>query len=123
MSLGKFNAHRDIRIDRVKAHHSYLRPKKEKPMSRDTTDYEADYDKQCAAPWEITNVKGLCAALITEGDLCKIKYIFFRSLELSSILLIFLKYSLHLSGQYSSFIEQLLLHFNLFTINLKSDIK
>ena len=61
MSLGKFNAHRDIRIDRVKAHHSYLRPKKEKPMSRDTTDYEGDYDKQCAAPWEITNVKGLCA--------------------------------------------------------------
>ena len=53
MSLGKFNAHRDIRIDRVKAHHSYLRPKKEKPMSRDTTDYEGDYDKQCAAPWEM----------------------------------------------------------------------
>ena len=60
-SIKKFNPHRDIRIDRVKAHHSYLRPKKEKPSARDTTDWEGDYENQCAAPWEIKNIKNLCA--------------------------------------------------------------
>ena len=36
-SLKKFNTHRDIRIDRVKAHHTYLKP------------------------WELKHVKGLQA--------------------------------------------------------------
>ena len=30
MSLRKFDTHRDIRIDRVKCHHTYLKPKKVK---------------------------------------------------------------------------------------------
>ena len=60
-SIKKFNPHRDIRIDRVKAHHSYLKPKKEKPSFRDTTDWEGDYEHNCKAPWEISHVKNLCA--------------------------------------------------------------
>ena len=43
-SIKKFNPHKEIRIDRVKAHHTYLRPKKEKPSFRDTTDYEGDWE-------------------------------------------------------------------------------
>lgn len=60
-SIKKFNPHKDIRIDRVKAHHTYLRPKKEKPSFRDTTDWEGDPFGYCKAPWEIANVKHLCA--------------------------------------------------------------
>lgn len=56
MSKSKFNAHRDIRIDRVKAHYSYLRPRKPKIHHRDERDY-ADYHD--APPWELGAIKNL----------------------------------------------------------------
>ena len=60
-SIKKFNAYKNIRIDRVKAHHSVLRPKKKKGQARDDTDWEGDHENHMAQPWEIANVKNLCA--------------------------------------------------------------
>jgi len=60
-SIKKFNAHRDIRIDRVKAHHTYLKPKKVKGQARDDTDWEGDWQGNLRAPWELSHVKGLQA--------------------------------------------------------------
>ena len=49
-----------MRIDKVKAHHLYLKPKKDKFDNTKALwdNEEKNYDK---APWEIVNVKGLCA--------------------------------------------------------------
>ena len=59
MSVKKFNGHQDMRIDKVKAHHLYLKPKKDKFDNTKAlwNNEQENYDK---APWEITNVKGLC---------------------------------------------------------------
>ena len=60
MSLKKFNAHQDMRIDRVKAHHMYL--KKEKKKMDNTIGLRVcDEDQADTQPWEIANVKHLCA--------------------------------------------------------------
>ena len=62
MSLRKFNAMPSVTVEKVKAHHTYLRPKKEKLSHRDTTDWEFDAGQgNCKAPWEIGAIKGLCA--------------------------------------------------------------
>ena len=62
MSLRKFDTHRDIRLDRVKAHHTYLKPKKVKGQGRDDTDWEIDAGQNnLKAPWELKHVKGLQA--------------------------------------------------------------
>tara|TARA_R110002020_G_scaffold118361_1_gene270586 strand:- start:57 stop:416 length:360 start_codon:yes stop_codon:yes gene_type:complete len=60
-SIKKFNAYKNIRIDRVKAHHSVIRPKKKKGQARCDIDYEGDWEGHMAQPWEIANVKNLCA--------------------------------------------------------------
>ena len=59
MSLKQFNPYKGMRIDRVKAHHTYLKPQKDKP-----TNYEPDDDyleNKHTAPWELGKVKGLAA--------------------------------------------------------------
>ena len=56
MSKSKFNPHKEIRIDRVKAHHSYLRPRKPTIHHRDEKDY-ADYHD--SPPWELGAIKNL----------------------------------------------------------------
>ena len=61
MSLRKFNAMPSVTVEKVKAHHTYLRPKKEKPSHRSTDDWEGDWQGNCKAPWEIGAIKGLCA--------------------------------------------------------------
>ena len=61
MSLRKFNPHKNITVAQVKAHHTYLKPKKEKPSHRSTEDWEGDWQGNCKAPWEIGAIKGLCA--------------------------------------------------------------
>ena len=89
-SIKKFNAHKNIRIDRVKAHHTILRPKKKKGQARDDTDWEGDYENNMAQPWEIANVKNLCAGkpkknlkrerifdTMDDGKVLKIKIFFF----------------------------------------------
>ena len=59
MSLKKFNAHQDMRIDRVKAHHMYL--KKEKKKMDNTIGLRVcDEDQEDKQPWEIGKVKNLC---------------------------------------------------------------
>ena len=60
MSLKKFNAHQDMRIDKVKAHHLYLKPKKEKMDNTRALKVE-DEDAKDKSPWELNNVKHLCA--------------------------------------------------------------
>lgn len=60
-SIKKFNPYQNIRIDKIKAHHTILKAKKEKPSFRDTTDWEGDYEGNNKAPWEHTHVKGLQA--------------------------------------------------------------
>lgn len=60
MSLKKFNAHQDMRIDKVKAHHLYLKPKKEKMDNTRALRVE-DEDCKDKQPWEIGKVKNLCA--------------------------------------------------------------
>ena len=55
MSL-KFNPYKDVRIDRVKAHISYLKPKKEKSSHRDT-----DYDDKQDIPNIIRQTPNLLA--------------------------------------------------------------
>lgn len=52
----KFNPHKNMRIDRVKAHISYLKPKKEKSSHRDT-----DYDDKQDIPFIIKQTPGLLA--------------------------------------------------------------
>ena len=63
MSVKKFNTHQDMRIDKVKAHYMYLKPKKDK---FDNTQALWNNEPQVGdkAPWEITNVKGLCAGKV-----------------------------------------------------------
>ena len=59
MSLKQFNPHAGMRIDRVKAHHTYLKPTKDK-----ATNYEPDDDyseNKHTVPWELGKVKGLAA--------------------------------------------------------------
>ncbi len=58
MSLKKFNPHAGMRIDKVKAHHMYLKPPKKVFTNYERDEHEEFYDKQ---PWEIANVKHLCA--------------------------------------------------------------
>jgi len=61
MSLKKFNPYANMRIDKVKAHHMYLK-KKPKEYYNDammSIDEEDQYDNK--VPWEIANVKHLCA--------------------------------------------------------------
>ncbi len=55
MSL-KFNPYKNVRIDRVKAHISYLKPKKEKQSHRDT-----DYDDKSDVPLIIRQTPNLMA--------------------------------------------------------------
>ena len=52
----KFNPHKNMRIDRVKAHMSYLKPKKEKSSHRDT-----DYECKQEIPKIIRQTPGLLA--------------------------------------------------------------
>ena len=61
MSTKKFNAHQTIRIDRIKAHQTVLRPRKEKPAFRSTTDYDAESEGYTKQPWEMKHVKNLGA--------------------------------------------------------------
>jgi len=56
MNKSIFNAHRDIRIDRVKAHHLALKEKKPELSHNSEIDHLAPYT---GVPWEIKNVKGL----------------------------------------------------------------
>tara|TARA_Y100000401_G_C8282841_1_gene204432 strand:- start:171 stop:521 length:351 start_codon:yes stop_codon:yes gene_type:complete len=59
MSLKNFNPYAGMRIDRVKAHHTYLKPKKDKASNYDPdTEYA---ENNHTAPWELTHVKGLAA--------------------------------------------------------------
>lgn len=58
-SIKKFNPYQNIRIDKIKAHHTLLKAKKEKPSFRDNTDWEGG--EGIKAPWEHTHVKGLQA--------------------------------------------------------------
>ena len=52
----KFNPYKDVRIDRVKAHISYLKPKKQKASHRDT-----DYEDKQEIPKIIRQTPGLLA--------------------------------------------------------------
>lgn len=59
MSLRKFNPHANMRIDKVKAHHYYLKPQKKK-----YTNYEIDEEAELhrdKVPWEIKHIKNLAA--------------------------------------------------------------
>tara|TARA_R110000803_G_scaffold123387_1_gene191289 strand:+ start:2286 stop:2624 length:339 start_codon:yes stop_codon:yes gene_type:complete len=58
MSLKKFNPYAGMRIDKVKAHSMYLKKAKKDFTNYDRDEEEDHYDKQ---PWEIANVKHLCA--------------------------------------------------------------
>ena len=53
----KFNPHRDVRIDRVKAHVSYLKPKKDPVMHRQL-EYKTPMSE---IPWEIRHIKNFNA--------------------------------------------------------------
>ncbi len=56
MNKSIFNPHRDIRIDRVKAHHLALKEKKQDLQHNTEIDHLAPY---VGVPWEIKHVKGL----------------------------------------------------------------
>lgn len=56
--MNKFNQNPKMRIDRVKAHHTYLKPKKQKLINNHYHDDE-DVDYKDKAPWELQNIKGL----------------------------------------------------------------
>ena len=53
----KFNPHRDMRIDRVKAHVSYLKPKKDPVMHRQL-EYKTPMSE---VPWELRHIKNFNA--------------------------------------------------------------
>jgi len=53
----KFNPHKDVRIDRVKAHVSYLRPKKD-PLLHRQLEYKTPMSE---VPWEIRHIKNFNA--------------------------------------------------------------
>ena len=55
MNKNKFNPHREIKIDRIKAHHLALKEKKPELLHNT----EAELDHWSGVPWEIKNVKGL----------------------------------------------------------------
>jgi len=55
--MNKFNPQRDIRIDRVRAHHTYLRPPKD-PLEHRKIEHKTPLSE---VPWEIRNVKHLNA--------------------------------------------------------------
>jgi hypothetical protein len=57
----KFDEHRGMRIDNVKAHHIYLKPKKPNYTNYETPEDEYDYLNDNKPPWEIKHVKGLAA--------------------------------------------------------------
>ena len=59
MSLKKFNPHADMRIDRVKAHHSVLKKHKQKRDNKYEKDLEIFIEPE--QPWEIGKVKNLMA--------------------------------------------------------------
>ena len=60
MSLKQFNGHQEMRIDRVKAHHMYLKKEKKKMDNTSGINNNDEYDAD-TQPWEIANVKGLAA--------------------------------------------------------------
>tara|TARA_R110001592_G_scaffold231001_6_gene488059 strand:+ start:376 stop:714 length:339 start_codon:yes stop_codon:yes gene_type:complete len=53
----KFNAHTNIRIDKVKSHHTYLRPPKDPKEHRQTDKLNPRSD----VPWEIRHIANLTA--------------------------------------------------------------
>ena len=53
----KFNPHKEIRIDRVKSHHTYLRPPKDPIVHRQ---YEQKTPRS-EVPWEIRHITNLTA--------------------------------------------------------------
>jgi hypothetical protein len=53
----KFNPHKEIRIDRVKSHHTYLKPPKD-PVVHRGLDYKTPRSE---VPWEIRHVTNLTA--------------------------------------------------------------
>ena len=53
----KFNPHRDVRIDRVKAHVSYLKPKKD-PVNHRQLEHKTPMSE---VPWEIRHIKNFNA--------------------------------------------------------------
>ena len=53
----KFNPHRDVRIDRFKAHVSYLKPKKDPVMHRQL-EHKTPMSE---VPWEIRHIKNFNA--------------------------------------------------------------
>jgi len=56
--MSKFNPHRDMKISKVKAHHMYIKPKKEKLVNNKYMD-DNDSGYKDTAPWELSHVKGL----------------------------------------------------------------
>jgi len=61
MSLKKFNPYADMRIDKVKAHHMYLRKKPKHYTNYELPNEEFEELWDDKVPWEIENVKHLCA--------------------------------------------------------------
>jgi hypothetical protein len=59
MNKKTFNPYGDMRIDRVKAHHTYLKPRKEKMNNYNEDDEYAENIH--SVPWEIGKIKNLCA--------------------------------------------------------------
>ena len=55
MNKSIFNPYRDIRIDRVKSHHTYLKEKKPELLHNG----EPKTDHWSGVPWELKKVKGL----------------------------------------------------------------
>ena len=61
MSLKKFNPWADMRVDRVKAHHMYLKKKPKIHTNEELPDDEFSDQWDQGVPWEIEHVKHLCA--------------------------------------------------------------
>ena len=59
MSLKKFNPWADMRIDKVKAHHMYLKKKPRVHPKPEEDEFSYLWDNK--VPWEINDVKHLCA--------------------------------------------------------------
>ena len=53
----KFNPHRDVRIDRVKAHVTYLKPKKD-PLMHRQLEHKTPLSE---VPWELRHIKNFNA--------------------------------------------------------------
>jgi len=56
--MSAFNPYKDMKISKVKAHHMYLKPKKEKLINNKYMD-DDDVGYKDTAPWELSHVKGL----------------------------------------------------------------